>query len=125
VRVGGVGLAALPGIKHAGPGGQLGGHVQHPLPAGQQPLRNRAADPVGPFDGPDPFRPLLGELQQLPVAARIGAELAGGPQDLPSSRVSIVTDSLCGSTPMITLSIKAPPRPWNEPPARTGNAIPG
>ena len=46
VRVRGVGLAALPGIEHPGPGSQLGRHIQHPLPAGQQPLRDGAADAI-------------------------------------------------------------------------------
>ena len=80
---------------------------QHPFPAGQQPLRERAADPVRSFYRPDPLGPLPRELQQLAVAARIGAEPAGGPQDLPVVPASIVTDSLWGSTPMITLSINA------------------
>jgi len=81
--VGGVGLAALPGAGHPGTGGQLGRHVQHPFSLRQEPLRQRAADPVGSFHRPDPPGPLPRELQQLAVAARIGAEPAGSAQDLP------------------------------------------
>jgi hypothetical protein len=58
VRIRSIGLAALPGTGHPGPGGQLGGHVQHRLPAGQQPLRKGAADPVRSLHRPDPLRPL-------------------------------------------------------------------
>lgn len=83
VRVGGAGLAALPGAGDPGTGGEFGRHIQHLFPAGQQPLRERPADPVRSFYGPDPLRPLLGHLQQLVAAAGISAELAGGPQDLP------------------------------------------
>ena len=46
VRVGGVGLAALAGIEDPGPGGELGRHIQHLFPVGQEPLGERAADPV-------------------------------------------------------------------------------
>jgi hypothetical protein len=83
VRVGRVGLAALPGVEHPRPGGQLGGNVHDPFPVGQQPRRDRAADSVGALHGPRPLRPLPPEPQQLPVAAPIGAEPAPGAQHLP------------------------------------------
>jgi len=35
VRIGGVGLTALPGVEHPHPGGQLGLHIQHSLPVGE------------------------------------------------------------------------------------------
>lgn len=84
MSVGGVGLAALAGIKHSGPSGQFRWDIQHPLAAGQQPLRQRPADPIGAFHRPYPLGPLPGIGQQLPVAARVSAEPALGPQDLPA-----------------------------------------
>ncbi len=42
--------------------------------------------------------------QALTIYHRISAEPARGPQDLPGIPVSFITDSLCGSTPMTTLS---------------------
>jgi hypothetical protein len=36
VRVGGIGLAALAGIEHPGPGSKLGRHIQNPLPGSEQ-----------------------------------------------------------------------------------------
>ena len=45
-------------LKYPGPGGQLGRHIQHPLPIGQQPLRQRPADPVRALHRPDPLGPL-------------------------------------------------------------------
>ena len=82
MRVGGVSLTSLPGVKHPRPGGQLGGHVEYPLPIGQQPLRDRAPYPVRPLHCPDPGRPLAGSLPQLTVARGIRAEPARGPQNL-------------------------------------------
>ena len=58
VRVGGVGLAALPGVEHPHPRGQLRRHVQHRLAVGEQPLRERPADAVSALDRPHPPRPL-------------------------------------------------------------------
>ena len=125
VRVRGVGLAALPGIEHPGPGSQLGRHIQHPFPAGQQPLREGAADAVRTLHRPDPLGPLPGDARAAggscahrcanrPVARKISR----------LSRASIVTDSLCGSTPMITLSTSATSFVLaGHLPARTGNAI--
>jgi hypothetical protein len=84
MSVGGAGLAALAGVEHPGPGGQFGGDVQHPHSAGQQPLRQRPPDPVGAFHRPHPLRQLPGISQQLLVAARISAEPALGPQNLPA-----------------------------------------
>jgi hypothetical protein len=116
------GLAALPGAGDPGPGSQLGRHVQHPLPVDQQPLRDRAADPVRAFCRADPFRPLPRELQQLAVAACISGESVARKISR-LSRASIVTDSSCGTAPMITLSIAMPPRPGRITcQARTGNA---
>ena len=38
VRVDGIGLAALAGVEHPRPSGQLGRHVHHSLPVSEQPL---------------------------------------------------------------------------------------
>ena len=125
MRVRGVGLAALASIEDPGPGSELGWHIQHPLAAGQQALRERAADPVRPFHGPYPLRPLPGDLKQLVIAAGVGTELARSPQDLP------VVPGLDRHRQLVRVNPDdypvhqhAPPRPgritW---PARTGNAI--
>ena len=83
VRVRGISLTALAGVEDACPGGQLGGHIQHALSIGQEPLRYRAPDPVSSLNGPDPLRPLTRDFQQLAIAAGLGAEPARCPQDLP------------------------------------------
>jgi len=80
VRIGGVGLAALPGGEHPGSRRQLRGNVHDRLPIGDQALRDVLADAVAPFDRPDPIGP--------------------------SSRTSIVADRLCGSIPIATRLIR-------------------
>jgi hypothetical protein len=105
VRVGGVGLAALPGVEHPRPGGQLGRHVDHALPVGQQPRRDRPPDPVRAVHGPGALWPQTGEPQQLPVAAPSVPDRPRARSTSRSSRASIVTDALCGSIPITTRSI--------------------
>jgi NAD(P)-dependent dehydrogenase (short-subunit alcohol dehydrogenase family) len=57
VRIGGVGLAALPGGEHPGPGGQLGRDIDDVLAVGEQPVRQVPADALASLDRPGPFRP--------------------------------------------------------------------
>jgi hypothetical protein len=52
VRVGLVGLAALPGVEHPDPGGLFRRHVQHPFPVPEQPLRERTTGAAGALDRP-------------------------------------------------------------------------
>ena len=73
-----VGLAALPGVEHPHPGGQLRRHVQHWFPVAHQPLRQRTPGTVGAFDRPDPGRPLPHVPDQRLVAAAGGREPARG-----------------------------------------------
>ena len=77
VRISRVGLAALTGVEHPRPGSELGRHIQHPLPAGQQPLRQRPPDPVRALHRPDPVRPLPGILP--PAAGSRGRQCRTGP----------------------------------------------
>jgi hypothetical protein len=65
-------LRPWPVPEHPRPGSELGGHVQHPLPAGQQPLRQRAPDTVRALHRPDPVRPLPRILHQQPVTTSVG-----------------------------------------------------
>ena len=82
-----------------------------------QPDRQGPTQPVRPQDQPLSRRARQVHLararrsRQLAVVAGASAEPARSPQDLRLSRASIVTDSLCGSTPMTTLSITIPPHP--------------
>jgi hypothetical protein len=57
VRVGGIGLAALPGGEHPHPRRQLGGHIDDLLTIGEQPAGQVPADPLASFHPPDPLRP--------------------------------------------------------------------
>jgi hypothetical protein len=50
MRVGGVGLAALPGSKDPGAGGQPGRHIHDPLAPGQQPAGDVPADALAAQD---------------------------------------------------------------------------
>ena len=52
VRVGGIGLAALPGGEHPGAGRQLGRHIHDLLTIGQQPVRDVPADALASLDRP-------------------------------------------------------------------------
>ena len=57
VRVGGVGLAALPGGEHPGSRGQLGRYVHHRLTVGDQALRQMTAHARTSLDRPQTLRP--------------------------------------------------------------------
>ena len=76
-------LRPCPVSKTRARAASLAGTSSTRSPLGQEPLREGAADPVRAFHRPDPLRPLPRDLQQLAVAAPVGGELAGGPQDLP------------------------------------------
>jgi hypothetical protein len=86
VGTGDIGLAAMPGVEHPGPGGQLGRHVQHPLGVGEQPPGDRRSHPVGALHRPHPVRPLPGEAQHRPIAGGAGGERTDRPQHLPVDR---------------------------------------
>jgi hypothetical protein len=77
-------FAALTGVEHPGPGGQLGRHIQYPFAVGQQPLRERPAGAVRAFDRPDPVRPLPAHLPHSPIAIRGHRQRAHHSQHLPS-----------------------------------------
>jgi len=74
VRIGGVGLAALPGGEHPGSRRQLRGNVHDRLPIGDQALRDVLADAVAPFDRPDPIGPPAAGPQHVAVAVTVCAE---------------------------------------------------
>ena len=76
VRVGGVGLAALPGREHPRPRGQLRRHVHDVLAVGEQPVGDVPADALAALDRPDPLRPRRDECQHRLVALDGGVEPA-------------------------------------------------
>jgi hypothetical protein len=71
-----VGLAVVPGIEQPGAGGELGGHVDHLLTVGQQPLRQRPAGAVAALDRPHPLRPTGDVLAHRGIAGLVGTEPA-------------------------------------------------
>jgi hypothetical protein len=76
VRVVCVGLAVVPAIEQPGAGGELGGHVDHRLTVGQQPLRQRPAGAVTALDRPNPLRPGRDVFAHHGVAGLVGVEPA-------------------------------------------------
>jgi hypothetical protein len=76
VRVGGVGLAALPGGEHPRACRQLGWDVDDLLTIGDQPMRDVLADPRAALDRPDPVRPLLAVAKHGGEAVVVGGEPA-------------------------------------------------
>ena len=66
-----VGFAALTGVEHPHPGGQLGRHVQHRLAVRDQALGDMPADPSATLDCPDPVREPATGLKHLLVAVRV------------------------------------------------------
>jgi hypothetical protein len=76
VRIGGVGLAALPGREHPGARGQPGWHIDDLLAVGEQPVGDVLADAGAALDGPDPIPPPSALAQHRGVAVTIGAEPA-------------------------------------------------
>jgi hypothetical protein len=76
VRVGGVGLAALPGGEHPRPGRELRGHVDDLFAVGEQALGDVPADALATLDRPHPVRPLPAIGQHGVVAVLVGAEPA-------------------------------------------------
>jgi len=82
VRVGGVGLAAVAGVQDPDASGQLGRHIHHLLPLGQQPGRQRPPRPERTLHRPGPVRLLPHVPQQLPVTGLVHAEPARCQQDV-------------------------------------------
>jgi len=76
VRVGGVGLAALPGGEHPSPRRQLRRYVHHRFTVGDQPLGDVATHSFASFHRPHPVRPPPAGGQQVLVAVAVGAEPA-------------------------------------------------
>ena len=74
VRVGGVGLAALPGREDPGPRRQLRRNVDDLLTVSKESVGDVSTDPVAPFHRPDPVRPLPGVVQHRAVAVAVGAK---------------------------------------------------
>jgi hypothetical protein len=58
-------LVRVPGLQQPHPGGQLGRHVQHLFPGGDQLLGQQMPDPGGAFHRPGPLRPRLRPRHQL------------------------------------------------------------
>ena len=105
VRIGHIGLTALPGRKDPGPGRQLRRHVHDLLPGGDQPGRDVPADPLAALDRPGPRRPLPSPGEHRRVPGSIGA-YRPPPRTLSSAAItSIVADRLCGSIPITTVPI--------------------
>jgi hypothetical protein len=78
MRVGGVGLAALPGGEHPRMGGQLRRHIDDLLTVGQQPAGDMPANALASLDRPSPVRPSPRGGEHRPVPGGIGAILAAG-----------------------------------------------
>jgi hypothetical protein len=68
VRIGRIGLAALPGGEDPGAGRQLRRHVYDLLAVSDQPRRQVPADAAAALDRPDPVRPAAhaGEHRRIP-----------------------------------------------------------
>ncbi len=65
-------LVGVPGLQQPHPGGQLGRHIQHPLPGGDQLLGQQVAQPGGALHRPGPLRPRRRPRQQLLRLGRAG-----------------------------------------------------
>ena len=70
----GVALAGVLGVQQPHPGGQLGLHIQHPLPGGNQLLGQQAAQPGSALYRPNPVRPGGRPRDQLPGLRRAGTD---------------------------------------------------
>jgi hypothetical protein len=73
VRVGGVGLAGLPGREHPGTSRKLWWDVDDLLAFGEQPIGDVLADTRAALDCPDTARPLLALSHHDEVAVPVGA----------------------------------------------------
>ena len=71
-----VGLTALAGGEHPGPGGQLRGYVQDGLAVGDQALGDVPADAATTLDRPDPVGMFTAGGQHRLVTLAVGAEPA-------------------------------------------------
>ncbi|HEX7269602.1 MAG TPA: hypothetical protein VF256_19560 [Streptosporangiaceae bacterium] len=61
----GIVLIGVPGLQQPHPGGQLGRHIQHLLPGGNQLLGQQMPQPVRALHRPGPLRPPHRPRQQL------------------------------------------------------------
>jgi hypothetical protein len=102
VRVGGIGLAALSGGKHPGPGRQFRWNVDALLALTQWTKGDVPANARTTLDGPDPLRPRSDVPQQRGQPVPVGAEPACPDGDPSPDITSIVTDRLRGSIPITT-----------------------
>jgi hypothetical protein len=80
-------------------------HIQHPLPVGEQSLRNGPAHAVGALNHPHPLRPLMGNRQHSAASTVTSRRPRSRAAPRGVSRASTVTDCLCGSIPITTRSI--------------------
>ena len=102
VRVGGVGLAALPGGEHPGPRGQLRRHVHDVLAVGEEPVGDVPPDAFAALDRPHPLRP-RGTCRASRRSPRRVVSNRPPPTTVSSAVItSIVTLRLCGSIPTTT-----------------------
>jgi hypothetical protein len=72
-------LVDLPGIQQPHPRGQLGRHVEHPFPGGDQLLREQMPEPARALHRPAPLRPASGPAQQHPDLSRRSARIRSVP----------------------------------------------
>ncbi|HEY5358041.1 MAG TPA: hypothetical protein VIJ82_10240 [Streptosporangiaceae bacterium] len=72
VRVGGIGLAALPCREQPRAGRQLGWHIHHMLTIGQKPVRDVPADALASLNRPHPLRPVPGLRQHRRIPGGVG-----------------------------------------------------
>jgi hypothetical protein len=84
VRVGSVGLAALPGGEDPRPRGQLRRHVNDLFAVGEQPVGDVLADAGTALDRPNPVRPLFSVANHRGVAVAVGREPASAVDGLVS-----------------------------------------
>jgi hypothetical protein len=76
VRVVGIGLPVVAGVKQPGPCRELGRHIDDMFTVGQQPLRQRPARAVAALDRPHPVRPWRYGLAHRGVPSLVGPEPA-------------------------------------------------
>jgi hypothetical protein len=65
-RVVRVALARAARLEQPHPGGELGLHVEHQFPGGEELLGQQSARPAGSLDGPGPVRPLRRPPDKVP-----------------------------------------------------------
>src|SRR5450631_4252659 len=122
MRVGLIGLAALPGVQHTHPGSQLRRHVEHPFPVADQPLGERTTGATAASTA----QTRCGHCRTNLISASYPPRAVGNRPVAASvpcwSTTSIVTEALCGSTPMLIRRIIVLLVPHTYMVARTGTA---